>query len=159
MIVLENGAFSIHGSYFFLQKNWGWWWQAPQAEPPEPKCWSRIFFTDATDTLHESIFCQLFDFLAISRTIQHLIWDVWYILKMKYFFHCLLEETLGGAGGIFWNGFFLKWFASTNCTKFPRSSSAICTDLKELSVFTSTEYLKSNEIRWLLHTAIFQYLH
>lgn len=90
---------------FFPSKNWGWWWQAPQAEPPEPKCWSRIFFTDATDTPHESIFCQLFDFLAISGTIQHVIRNVWYILKMKYFFHCLLEETLGGGGRIFWKSF------------------------------------------------------
>lgn len=89
----------------FSSKTWAWWWQTPQAEPPEAKCWSRIFFTDATGTLHESIFCQLFDFLAISGTIQPLIWNVWYILKIKYFFHRLLEETMGGEGREFWGSF------------------------------------------------------
>lgn len=89
----------------FSSKNWGWWRQTTQAKPPEPKCWSRVFFTDATDTLHESVFCQLFYFLTVSGTNQHLIWNVCYILKMKYFFHCVLEETLGGGSGIFGNRF------------------------------------------------------
>lgn len=74
--------------------------------------------------------------LTILRAAdQHLIWNVRYFLKRKYFFwKSLLEKEVG-----YFEIVFLKWFASANCTKFSRSSAAICTDLKELAVFTNTQ--------------------